>query len=106
MTSVAALRICTWVALAIVLEGGQQAAPLSRTLRVLTYNIHHGEGTDGIVDLPRLAHIVKSVQPDLVALQEVDLGTERASGVDQLHVLAQLTGMRAQFGKAMDYAGG
>ena len=78
---------------------------MSRTVRVLTYNIHHGEGTDGIVDLPRLAQIVKSVQPDLVALQEVDQLTERASGVDQLHALAQLTGMRARFGKAMDYTG-
>jgi endonuclease/exonuclease/phosphatase family metal-dependent hydrolase len=75
-------------------------------VRVLTYNIHHGEGTDGIFDLPRLARIIKSVQPDLVSLQEVDQRTERAGGVDQLHALARLTGMRARFGKAMDYAGG
>ncbi len=27
-------------------------------LRVLTYNIHHGEGTDGKFDLPRLARII------------------------------------------------
>ena len=100
-------RIVSCLAMAIVfLAGGYQAAPLSRTLRVLTYNIHHGEGADGIVDLARQAEIVMSVQPDLIALQEVDERTERTSGVNQLQELARLTGMYAQFGKAMDYSGG
>ena len=100
-------RMVSCLAIAtFVLAAGHQAAPVSRTLRVLTYNIHHGEGTDGIVDLSRLAQIVTSVQPDLVALQEVDRRTERAGGVDQLRALARLTGMHAQFGKAMDYSGG
>lgn len=101
-----ALRIYTCLAIAIVLEGGYQAAPLSRTLRVLTYNIHHGEGTDGIIDLSRQAEIVMSVQPDLVALQEVDERTERTGGVNQLEEIARVTGLHAAFGKAMDYSGG
>jgi endonuclease/exonuclease/phosphatase family metal-dependent hydrolase len=75
-------------------------------LRVLTYNIHHGEGTDGIIDLSRQAEIVMSVQPDLVALQEVDERTERTGGVNQLAEIARLTGLHAAFGKAMDYSGG
>src|ERR1700724_2661395 len=75
-------------------------------LRVLTYNIHHGEGTDGRFDLSRLARVMKSVQPDVIALQEVDRGTERSGGVDQLAELARLTDMHAEFGKAMDYSGG
>ena len=101
------LRILPCLAIALfVLAEGYQAEPVTRTLRVVTYNIHHGEGTDGIVDLARQAHILKSVQPDLVALQEVDLHTARSSGVNQLHELARLTGMHAQFGKAMDYSGG
>jgi endonuclease/exonuclease/phosphatase family metal-dependent hydrolase len=101
------LRVTTCHAIAIfILAGGYQAAPISRTLRVLTYNIHHGEGTDGNIDLSRQAEIVASVQPDLVALQEVDERTERTSGVDQLEEIARLTGMHAEFGKAMDYSGG
>lgn len=75
-------------------------------LRVLTYNIHHGEGTDGKFGLERLAKIIVSVKPDLVALQEVDRKTKRASGVDQAAELAKLTGMHAVFGKAIDYSGG
>jgi endonuclease/exonuclease/phosphatase family metal-dependent hydrolase len=75
-------------------------------LRVLTYNIHHGEGTDRKFDLERLAKIIKAADPDVVALQEVDRKTRRASGVDQAAELGKLTGMHARFGKAMDYSGG
>jgi endonuclease/exonuclease/phosphatase family metal-dependent hydrolase len=78
----------------------------SGTLRVLTYNIHHGEGTDGRFDLSRLAGVMASVHPDLVALQEVDQGTERASGLSELAELARLTDMHPAFGRAMDYLGG
>jgi endonuclease/exonuclease/phosphatase family metal-dependent hydrolase len=75
-------------------------------LRVLTYNIHHGEGTDRKFDLERLAKIIKTVEPDVVAVQEVDRKTRRASGADQAAELGRLTGMHAEFGKAMDYSGG
>jgi len=75
-------------------------------LRVLTYNIHHGEGTDGVFDLERIAAVIKSVEPDLVALQEVDRNTGRSGGVDQAAELARLTGLEFYFGKAMDYDGG
>jgi endonuclease/exonuclease/phosphatase family metal-dependent hydrolase len=75
-------------------------------LRVLTYNIHHGEGLDGRLDLARTAAVVSAAAPDLVALQEVDRGTRRTGGQDQLAELERLTGMHAAFGKAMDYQGG
>lgn len=75
-------------------------------LRVLTYNIHHGEGTGGRIDLGRIAAVIRSVTPDLVALQEVDRKTERSGGVDQAAELAGLTGMQMLFGKTIDYAGG
>lgn len=77
-----------------------------RDIRVLSYNIHHGEGTDGEFDLERLAAVIRRLHPDLVALQEVDSCTGRSSGVDQAALLGTLTGMHAVFGKAMDYDGG
>ncbi len=80
--------------------------PVPLTLRVLTYNIHHGEGTDGRFDLSRLATVMTSVHPDLVALQEVDEGTERTNGVKELSELARLTSLHPTFGKSMDYRGG
>jgi endonuclease/exonuclease/phosphatase family metal-dependent hydrolase len=81
-------------------------AQLPSEIRVLTYNIHHGEGTDKKFDLPRIAKIIKSVSPDIVALQEVDQGTARASGVDQPAELAQLTDMAVVYGRNIDYQGG
>jgi endonuclease/exonuclease/phosphatase family metal-dependent hydrolase len=80
--------------------------PAAKTLRVLTYNIHHGEGTDGQVDLPRLAKVITDAKPDLVALQEVDDRTRRTGKVDQTAELARLTGLNGRFGKAIDYEGG
>jgi endonuclease/exonuclease/phosphatase family metal-dependent hydrolase len=76
------------------------------TLRVLTYNIHHGEGRDGRVDLVRIAEVLHGARPDVIALQEVDRGTRRGGGVDQLAELARMLDMHAEFGKAMDYQGG
>jgi endonuclease/exonuclease/phosphatase family metal-dependent hydrolase len=75
-------------------------------VRVLTYNIHHGEGTDGRFDYERLARIIRNVEPDLVALQELDQKTQRAGGLDQPAELARQTGLSVAFGKAIDYAGG
>lgn len=75
-------------------------------LRILTYNIHHGEGMDGKFDYDRLAEVILGTQPDVVVLQEVDCRTRRASGVDQAALLGKLTGMNAVFGRAMYYSGG
>jgi endonuclease/exonuclease/phosphatase family metal-dependent hydrolase len=75
-------------------------------LTVMTYNIHHGEGTDKKLDLPRIAGIIRDSGADLVALQEVDNGTERTGGVDQAAELGRLTGLNVAYGAAMDYQGG
>jgi endonuclease/exonuclease/phosphatase family metal-dependent hydrolase len=75
-------------------------------LRVLSYNIRHGEGRDRRIDLGRIVDVMKSVDPDLIALQEVDRWTDRAGGVDQFEELAWRMGMHAEFGKAIDYGGG
>jgi endonuclease/exonuclease/phosphatase family metal-dependent hydrolase len=77
-----------------------------RTLRILTYNMHHGEGIDGKLDLERLAKVMNAEKPDLVALQEVDQNTKRNGGVDQTAEFAKLTKMHGKFGKAIDFQGG
>jgi endonuclease/exonuclease/phosphatase family metal-dependent hydrolase len=75
-------------------------------VRVLTYNIHHGEGMDGEFDLARLADIIIAARADYVVLQEVDDATHRSNHVHQATELGQLTGMRTFFGSAMDYDDG
>jgi endonuclease/exonuclease/phosphatase family metal-dependent hydrolase len=57
-------------------------------LRVMTFNIQSAhEGLD------KVAETIRSVSPDIVALQEVDVGSTRASGRDQSAELAQRTGL-------------
>lgn len=81
-------------------------AALPREIRVITYNIHHGEGLDKKFDLNRIAKVLMAEKPDIVALEEVDQKTKRASGVDQPKEFARLTGMRVVFGHNIDYDGG
>lgn len=76
------------------------------TLRILSYNIHHGAGTDGRVDLPRIARVIRQADPDIVALQEVDQRVRRSGEVEQTAELARLTGLYGAFGKAIDFQGG
>ena len=96
------LRTLVLVAFLVIAGCGRSQGQL----RILTYNIHHGQGTDGRFDLARIAGVINSQRPDLVALQEVDRKTTRASGVDQAAELARLTGMNYAYGPAMNYAGG
>lgn len=85
---------------------GAEEAPAKPRLRVMSYNIHHGEGIDGKLDLERIAKVIKDAKVDLVAVQEVDRNTRRTKGVDQAAELARLTGMHGTFGKAMEFSGG
>tara|TARA_R110002072_G_scaffold233795_2_gene391425 strand:+ start:20619 stop:20903 length:285 start_codon:yes stop_codon:yes gene_type:complete len=57
-------------------------------LRVLSYNIHHGEGVDRKIDLDRIARIMGDVKSDILALQEADQRVSRNKREDQPTVLA------------------
>lgn len=73
-----------------------------RRVVVLSYNIHHGVGCDGILDLERIAGVIESVSPDVVGLNEVDVRFHRRSGwVDQLGWLARRLGMACRFGPTL-----
>jgi endonuclease/exonuclease/phosphatase family metal-dependent hydrolase len=81
-------------------------APAPLRLRILTYNIHHAEGTDGKLDLARIAKIIRDAEPSLVALQEVDQNLPRTGKVDQPAELARLTGLFVAFGGNYQFDGG
>ena len=66
-------------------------------LTVATFNIHHGEGTDGRLDLERTAAAITATGAGLIALQELDRGFDRSGGVDQPAQLAELTGLDIHF---------
>jgi endonuclease/exonuclease/phosphatase family metal-dependent hydrolase len=94
------------LALSILASGILSAAEPAREIRVLCWNLHHGVGEDGKLDLERIAAVIRAQRPDLVALQEVDKQCRRSGSVDQTAELAELTGMSGVFGRAMDHDGG
>jgi endonuclease/exonuclease/phosphatase family metal-dependent hydrolase len=99
-------KVIPWLAVILCAFLAEGLLSDSVPIRVLTYNIHHGRGTDGRVDLERIARVIRASEADLVALQEVDRRTTRSDGVDQADRLATLTGLNAAFGKAIDFGGG
>jgi len=76
------------------------------TVRILSFNIYHGATMKGDFDLDLIAGVIKAVDPDLVALQEVDFMTRRAWGYDLATELGWRTKRAPIFGRAMPYDGG
>lgn len=103
-----ACMVVAAAALAVAVCSGQQPAarPLPPAFRAMTYNIHHGEGTDGRLDLERIAALIRDEGADLVALQEVDRGVERTGRRDLPAELAGLTGMTCLFRNNYAFQGG
>ena len=50
------------------------------TLSILTYNIHHANppSKPGLIDVDAIAAVIVKLRPDVVALQEVDVYTNRS----------------------------
>ncbi|MDR6984852.1 endonuclease/exonuclease/phosphatase family metal-dependent hydrolase [Rheinheimera pacifica] len=71
------------------------------TLRVMTYNVHSCIGLDGKVDVERVARVIAQARPDVVALQELDVGRDRSLGLDQAQLIARYLEMEFHFHPAM-----
>lgn len=104
MSASGRVRLCAFLLLLLCLVADVPGADI--TIRVMTYNIHHGEGVDGRLDLKRIADVITGQKADLVALQEVDRGVTRTAGRDLPAELAALTGLHYCFEKNIDYQGG
>ncbi|WP_237088696.1 endonuclease/exonuclease/phosphatase family protein [Paenibacillus larvae] len=49
--------------------------------RVVTFNIHHGRGTDRKLNLDRIAQVIEKSQADVIALNEVDKYFSRRASI-------------------------
>jgi endonuclease/exonuclease/phosphatase family metal-dependent hydrolase len=84
-------------------QGQGQGRRPERPLRVATFNIHHGAGVDGLVDLERIARVVEEGGSQVIGLQEVDRHFgERSSFVDQALWLSERLDMHVVFGANLD----
>ena len=94
------------VVLGLELVGCATSPSVPQTIRVMTYNIHHGVGADGSLDLQRIANLIREERIDIVGLQEIDRGVERSQKRDVIGELSKLTGMQFYFAKNIVYQGG
>jgi endonuclease/exonuclease/phosphatase family metal-dependent hydrolase len=76
------------------------------SFRVATFNIHHGEGQDGRVDLHRTAEAIRELDADLIALQELDVGMARSGHAAQPTQLAELLNMNVFFAPTLKFDNG
>ncbi|OYX34170.1 MAG: endonuclease [Caulobacterales bacterium 32-69-10] len=70
----------------------------------MTYNVHSCVGVDNRLDVGRIAAVIAQSKPDIVCLQELDVGRMRTGGVDQAHAIASRLGMEFHFGPAVKVA--
>ena len=82
----------------------ESSAPEATT--IATYNIKHGLGMDGSIDLERVARVLEALDADVIALQEVDERASRSGDVDQADWLGRRLGMSSRFGAFMPFQGG
>lgn len=79
---------------------------MAQSLKIISYNIHHGTDTKENDNLDAVGAFIKSTGADVVGLQEVDSVCRRSGNIDQMKRLAQITGMHYAFARHYAYDGG
>jgi endonuclease/exonuclease/phosphatase family metal-dependent hydrolase len=74
---------------------------------IVTWNIQNGKGVDGVIDLGRIARVIRAMgEADVICLQEIARRDPEYGGTDQAEELASLfPGFDSCFGKALDRRG-
>lgn len=77
-------------------------------VKIMAYNIHHANppSKQDLIDIDAIVRTIEAQDPDLVALQEIDVNTERSGAGNQAEMIAEKLQMNVFFGKAIDYEGG
>lgn len=74
-----------------------QPMSVVRSFRIMTYNVHGCLGMDGKISPARIARVIARQNPDIVALQEIDVKRKRSGHIDQAEVIAKQLRMRYFF---------
>jgi endonuclease/exonuclease/phosphatase family metal-dependent hydrolase len=78
-------------------------AAAETTVTVTSFNIHHGQGSDGVLDLARIARVIRASGADIAGLQEVDRNfAQRSDWTDQAAELAQLLDCHVAYAANID----
>ncbi|MGE5629631.1 MAG: endonuclease/exonuclease/phosphatase family protein [Caulobacteraceae bacterium] len=75
-------------------------------LKVMTYNIHRGINRRNKLDIDGIVDTIKSADPDIVALQEVERFSVRTRFQDQVKLIADKLSMNYAYGKSINIISG
>jgi endonuclease/exonuclease/phosphatase family metal-dependent hydrolase len=117
--SAVAVSLSSLVLAAGALKAQTESRGGERGLTVATYNIHHGSGNEACttppaepgqppnpdcnLNLRRIARVIRSLDADIIGLQEVDRFWARSGGVDQPRALADMLRMHSCYGANLDH---
>lgn len=101
--TLSALAVVSVLATTGIAQASAAEGTGARVLDVMTFNIHHAQGTDDALDLQRIADVVKESGADVIGLQEVDNHySGRSNWADQPAELAAMLGYHVVFGANID----
>jgi len=69
----------------------------SKPLTLMSYNVHGCAGMDGCISTERIARVIAKFNPDIIALQELDVGRTRSGKIDQAEMIARKLEMKFLF---------
>src|SRR3546814_12283434 len=78
--------------------------PPRQTIKILSNNFHSCIGTDRRLKPERVAEVIAALEPDIIGLQELDIGRRRTGGVDQANIIASLLPRDVHFHSALHCA--
>lgn len=99
------LSLVLSVSMPAAAQGNATPSPKGKevSIKVMSYNIAHGRGQDSVVDLQRIADVIRDSGADIIGLQEVDNHwSSRSDYVDQAKWLAENLGMFYVYGANLD----
>lgn len=73
---------------------------------MVTYNLRHCEGLDGVVDVDRAARALAGSGAEVIGLQEIDDGLARSGGTNQAAELSEALGFEVAFHPTLERRGG
>jgi len=63
-------------------------------LKTITFNMCHGEGLDGKIDVRRQACFLEKYKPDIIFLQEIDVYTKRSYNKNQIYTFSKYSNLK------------
>jgi len=76
-----------------------------KSLRIMSYNVHGCKGMDNRISTDRIVRVIAHYNPDVIALQELDVNRKRSFSVDQAERIARKLEMSFQFHPAFCHKG-